>query len=99
MADSTDRPQLPSAKFRSSYAHLSVPTEVVVYDRLVGTWYPAGTEPSPTASSNGEGPKLLAVFSLDGSGPQNPIAGMLDYVTHVEEVMHAAQARRREEET
>ncbi len=37
---------LPSAQFRTNYAGLTEPTEVHAGRRLLGTWYPAGTEPT-----------------------------------------------------
>lgn len=36
-----------SAEFRKTYSKLTEPTEVRANGRLVGTWYPAGTGPSP----------------------------------------------------
>lgn len=64
MAGRTTRAALSSAKFRSQYAGLSEPTDVVVYGRLQGTWYPAGTHPREGGL---EEPQLVAVIALPPS--------------------------------
>lgn len=36
--------RLSSSEFRLSYAHESAPCEVTAYEKVIGTWYPAGTD-------------------------------------------------------
>jgi hypothetical protein len=49
--------KLASAQFRTSYVVLTEPTEVHAGRRTLGTWYPAGTEPTSAPKAPATAPE------------------------------------------
>lgn len=62
---------LPSSDFRKKYARLRAPTTVTVLDRVIGTWYPAGTLPHVgTGTAEKITPPAMAGFGRSSAAPK-----------------------------
>lgn len=52
--------RLSSSEFRLTYAHESAPCQVTAYDKVIGTWYPAGTDIPLVETQEPEAPRTTA---------------------------------------
>lgn len=72
---------LTSSEFRLLYARQTVPIEVTAYGKVVGTWYPYGTDerdfPVTEASTGSLAPETTARFTIRPMhGPRKEMVGV-----------------------
>ena len=61
--------KLASAQFRINYIILTEPTEVHAGRRVLGTWYPAGTEPTRAPKATAPSPEAPRSEPTDAPKP------------------------------
>lgn len=83
--------QLTSAEFRRDYTHADKPIEVTAWGKVIGTWYPAGTEPDAPAEvvANDAAPRMTIRPAL---GPRKVMTGETRRIIDPSELRRVAVA-------
>lgn len=91
--------QLTSADFRKFYAREAEPVEVTAYGKVIGTWYPYGSElPAPVDASE-QPPAAEAAPETPTRMTIRPVKGPVKQMHGVEKrILDPAEARKRERE-